>query len=389
MTSYFSLAGQIESDCSERIKSFEAIFLASAQPIPPTASILEYLSTTFQPAVYRMDFYADNAEGWLLDNDELPRVSQPGIGDPPKPLTIGSLKEIPPPVIDDLVFPMCRFQEDSPNIQCATNQCVPMAVANTIGYLENKYDGPFFTWPLAHNFNAGYGKTSDNSIWVPQTEESLPSFLSSLIAQVDARTRRTGTFDFSSGSGSSRCQMYNGLFGYLNSQGRNAVFTHMGGQEFYGAGTGNCDNPAANGNRVSTRSGADGTSPTWIWIFNELTAGNGVYLTYGRYNDLGERTGGHVLRVQGACRFGWTDYLYLLDDGQQGSNGDNFEAGLRVTQWKVEDTRGPDPNNGFAPDGRLNLGDTNWEIEFAQSVKAIPEAVFNPGFVFEQIPPIP
>ena len=254
-----------------------------------------------------------------------------------------------------------------------------MAVANTLGYLENKFDGPFFAWPLAHAFIPGYGKTSDNLSWSPQTEESLPAFATSLIAQIDARTRRTDTFDFSSGSGSNLCQMYDGMFGYLETQGRGAEFTHQGGSQTYGVG-GSCEDPS-HGNRVSTQ---DGSNPTWDWMFNELTKGNGVFLAYGRYNNAGERTGGHVLRVQGACRYGSRDYLYLLDDGQQGSNGDNFEEGLRVTQWQVEDTRGPDPGDDNALDGRLNLGDTNWEIEFAQSIRAFPEFVFNPVIVFDQ-----
>ena len=53
-------------------------------------------------------------------------------------------------------------------------------------------------------------------------------------------------------------------------------------------------------------------------------------------------------------------------EGDQGLNNN----GLQTTQWEVADNSQP----GFAgiPNGRLELGGTNWEIEFAMSAETKP-----------------
>mmetsp|Transcript_8838 Transcript_8838/g.24471 ORF Transcript_8838/g.24471 Transcript_8838/m.24471 type:complete len:528 (+) Transcript_8838:68-1651(+) len=357
-----------------KLAEIDLIVLISPFPVPLLPEALLEMAR-YPTAPFPLTSVAIDAQGHILvDANNNPIDPPPGnVGPAPQPLTIESLRARPGPnptvpgPSNTLVAPVCAFQEDSPNVQCARNQCVPMAVANTLQFLEDKYGkGPFFEWELGDDHVLpGYGKTADNFTWAPQIQESfLPTRSSSLIAEIDALTRRRNTDSFDTGRGSTYCQLYDGMFGYLDTQGLEAEFRHQGADSVFGFG-GSCSDPS-HGGRNSTRVGAQ---PTWQWMYDELQDGNGVFLAYGRYNSSGIRTGGHVLRVQGACRFASADYLYLLDDGRQGSTSDRLTTGLQVTQWRVEDTRSP--NDPMTGNGQLNLDGANWEIEWAQAVRPI------------------
>jgi hypothetical protein len=73
-----------------------------------------------------------------------------------------------------------------------------------------------------------------------------------------------------------------------------------------------------------------------------------------------------MVRVWGAARHLNTNYLFTLDDAMQGDN----IWGTVNTQWQVADTGSPGMPG--VPDGRLNLDNTTWEIEFAISAEAKP-----------------
>lgn len=371
MTRYFSLEGQYQTRDPSRLKArprwtqvLDVIVVASSHPAPLTVEILMDISRNFRKTSVDVTPIEINAGGHIWEDAPLARGN---VGPPPPPFTMARLRTRGDPInpSTDFVSPKCIFQEETPNVQCAWNQCVPMAVANTLQWLEDKYNsGPFFTWSVIDDHEApGYGKTVNNITWVQQIEESFPRFRSNLIAEIDTLTRRLGTTSFNDGDGSSQCQLYDGMFGYLNSRGLDAEFRHQGGNAVYGDG-GSCDNDS-HGTLKSTR---DGAKPTWDWIYQELDTGNGVFLVFGRYDDAGNRTSGHVLRVQGACRPGGIDTLYLLDDGRQGSTGQRLTKRLQVTPWRVEDTQGP---GNTAPDGQLNMDGSSSEIEFVQSIRPI------------------
>jgi len=140
-------------------------------------------------------------------------------------------------------------------------------------------------------------------------------------------------------------------------------FRHRGGELLYGDGL-ECDNGTVPlGGLVSIR---EGIYPTWEWIFEQLQLDRGVAMSFGRYDIVGNRTSGHMVRVWGATRYNNKDYIYTLDDGNQGSNS----TGLRTQQCEVADIGQP----GLAgiPDGRLYMNGTTWEIEFAISKEAKP-----------------
>jgi len=124
-------------------KRLTAVVVASSYPAPLTSDILREIAS-LPPSTFNLSPISINAEGHIPDSTT---ARPPGdVGPPPRPLEPWTRD---PPTTTDIVAPKCRFQEDSPNVQCAINQCVPMAVANTLQYLEDQYDsGPFFTWEL-------------------------------------------------------------------------------------------------------------------------------------------------------------------------------------------------------------------------------------------------
>jgi hypothetical protein len=319
----------------------------------------------FRPARVNVRPVIVNAEGDLQEDGTSPRggVDDPGlIGPPPLPPDPG------PGPIDDLAFPIAVYQANQRNMECAKNQCVPMAHANTLQYLEDRYNSIPLVWRLPQLPIPGIGRSfsqggGDIVFWEPIPENSL-------VANIDSRTKRSGVKDFETGNGTSRCQQIRGAFGYMAAFGNLAKvkFRHQGGDDpIYGDGT-VCDSDELVdlGGLITA---TEGVNPTWDWIFEQLQKGRGVAMSFGRYNNAGNRTSGHMVRVWGAKRFDGKDYLYTLDDSDQGDN----EVGTRTEQWEVADTGGPgDPGN---PDGRLNMNGTTWEIEFAISAEAMPTLV--------------
>ncbi len=356
MTAHFDLRpGEVGAGRVDRVF---ATVLASRSPLPAVARVARLAETAAtQPYVVQQGLV--DAEGDLAERAATPR---PGTGVlllGPPPQAIDPVPELP----NDIAFPIEVIQDDQPNIQTASNQCVPMANANALGYLSNRYNELPLGWPLPHASTQGIGlhtSTGDVVFWQP-----VPA--TSRVAQVDARFRRIGVQGFESGEGADRCQQIRGVFSYVASNGgvANAVFRHQGGSAFYGAGDNNCDNDItlSLGGITSQR---QGVNPTWQWMFDQLQVGRAVIFSFGRYDINGNRTGGHAVRVWEARRFNGRDYLYTLDDADQGLNSN----GLRTEQWEVADKNQP----GFAgqPNGRLELGGTNWEIEFAMSIEAKP-----------------
>jgi len=217
------------------------------------------------------------------------------------------------------------FQEAAPNIEAARNQCVRMAHANVMQYLENEVNIAPLGWDLPQAQIRGFGQITaagDTFTWQPVPENSV-------IANVDTRTTRSGVFSADTGGGSDRCKNIRGLLGYLNQSNLGAIIRHQGGAEIYGSG-GSCDSWIFSdvADLYSTREGAH---PTWEWIYEQLSLGRGVSISYSRYDPDGTYSGDHMLRVWGASLVNGFHYLHLLDDGEQGSNN----SGLRLRKFEV------------------------------------------------------
>ncbi|MBI4558785.1 MAG: hypothetical protein HY706_14480 [Candidatus Hydrogenedentes bacterium] len=356
---YFNLQPDTERGTGH-VPAVQATVLLSMQPLPLSEDLLPAVQR-FQPARFLVETVIENAEGFGPDpmlGTLPPRAINPDLplGMPPAPITavVGP--------IQDLAFPLCVYQTDAPNIECAINQCVPMAQANTIQFLDDQYNGNLLVWNLPELPIPGIGKVSsagDIIFWEPVPENSV-------IANVDFFTRRTGVFDAESGSGSDICQLFRGLFGYLVAAGpyTTAEFRHQGTNSATIGDGAACDTITINlGGNVSNR---EGLKPTWEWMFDQLVQGRGVAICFGRYDVDGNRTSGHCIRVWGACKIGSTKYIRTLDDGDQGANN----VGTRNQVFQVEDTGSP--GNPGVPDGLLNMDGMSWEIEFANSIEAKP-----------------
>ena len=343
-----------------RIDTIAATLLVSEQPLPVVERMLT-LAEVYTPNTIQVTRATVNAEGdWGEFIEEIPNPSRDPllVGPPPEPLP-------PVPVPDyptDISFPMEIFQEDAPNVECAWNQCVPMAHANVLGYLQDRYNGGILTWKLNHDYVPGIGKEESVGgipIWVP-----VP--MNSVVANIDALTRRSNVLSPDIGQPTeSRCHQIRGIFGYLTAFGNSAkvVYRHQGSSPVLGAGNTCDDGTVPLGNLTSQR---EGEFPTWQWMFDQLQKGRGLAMSFGRYNYFGERESGHMVRVWGAACHLNKYYLFTLDDSNQGDN----TFGTTNTQWQVADTGSPGASG--VPDGRLNLDNTTWEIEFAISAEAKP-----------------
>jgi hypothetical protein len=354
---YFDLRPTI--DGSGKLTSILGTVLVSRQPLPEIVDILSVVAR-FTPRVVKVQQVVVDAEGHDLEQIQLQAdiivgTSVYPIGPPPLPFGPGL--DLP----GNLLFPIEVFQSAQPNVQTAENQCVPMAHANVFAYLQNRYNGVPLVWNLPHAAVPGIGKVSaagDVQIWIPVKENSL-------VANIDAFTRRLEVVDALVGKGASRCQLIRGAFGYLAAYGELAQvkFRHQGGAELYGDNE-NCDNGTVLLGGIVSKN--EGLFPRWEWMFEQLQLGRGVAILFGRYDMNGNRTSGHMVRVWGAARYNNKDYIYTLDDGMQGTN----IFGLRNQQWQVADTG--QPGLAGVPDGRLNMNGMTWEIEFAISTEAKP-----------------
>jgi hypothetical protein len=351
---YFDL--RPTSDGCGRVDAILAVILTSRQPLPEMREFVR-VAAQFPAHWIPVVQVLENAEGELGDRVQTgppPVFSAELIGPPPFVPPFPSLPT-------DLAFPIVIFQADAPNAHSAKNQCVPIAHANVLQYLETRYNALPLLWFLLQAHIPGIGKVSsagDVLIWIPEPPDSL-------VANIDALTRRTGVISPSAGSGTGRCQQIRGVFGYLAANGAfaQATYRHQGGSMLYGEDQACDDGTVVLGGLVSIR---EGIQPTWNWMYQQLQSGRGLAMSFGRYDADGNRTSGHMVRVWGASRLGSKDYLYTLDDSNQGPN----TTGLRTQQWEVADTGSPGAPG--VPDGRLNMNGTSWEIEFAISAEAKP-----------------
>lgn len=367
VASYFDLRpGQTGRGMKKRVN---ATVLFSPQPLPTIIDIA-LLAQRFPSSRFTVLPAHINAEG-AGEVDGRMRTT-PSRSSVPRSLALG----FPPQAIepsstlpDDLLFPIQVIQASDQNLDAARNQCVPMANANALQYLEDRYDNLPLVWRLPELHIRGIGRigaAGDVLFWEPIPENSL-------VANVDTFGRRNGVHDLDSGSYTSLCGLIRGVLGYLTQSGDQAITTvrHQGsGSLELGDNGADCDTETMLlGGMVSVR---DGIEPTWEWMFEQLQLGRAVTIIYSWYDFQGEWQGGHSVRVYGASEFDGRRYIYTLDDADQGDNFSNV-SDPRKQQWEVADTGSPGLLG--VPNGRLNMDGMNWEITFALSLEAKPTLV--------------
>ena len=360
---YFDL--RPEEDGQGSIRRIRATVLFSPQPLPTVEDIAQF-AKRFSPQTFRVSSIIVNAEGAGHVDGRISPVSSTipnslSLGRPPQPVSPA------PGFPDDLLFPIQVIQADQPNLDAGRNQCIPMAHANALQYLEDRYDNLPLAWRFPQLHIRGIGKVSsagDVLIWEPVPENSL-------VANIDSYSRRAGVLDLDTGGYTSFCGLIRGVFGYLadpvSGTFDTTEFRHQGSNSVTLGSGADCDNGTVIMGGITSQ--REGLNPTWEWMFNELVQGRAVTILFSWYDINGDWKGGHSVRVYGAAKFDDKHYIYTLDDDSQGDNFSNLTS-PRTQQWEVADTGQPGLDG--VPDGRLNMNGMSWEIDFALSYEAKP-----------------
>jgi hypothetical protein len=229
-----------------------------------------------------------------------------------------------------------KHKQKNQNVQAAINQCVTMAMANSLQYLENRYGLPI---PNDHD----PGVKGDDT----------------LVGQLDTATDRIAT-SRTSGSGLWFVPWLEGKFEYLAANGLadEVVHKHQG-RGWGGAGQAIPDGDFTSSGITSTD---EGDTVSWDWICKEVKRGEDVEIAFSYDDASGVPTGGHAVRVFACGRtFGQPWIGYLHDSVQSDDN-----AGLEQVFVFTTDTDN---------DGMLNIA-PNWEIRFALSESVVPKRKF-------------
>ncbi len=252
-------------------------------------------------------------------------------------------------IILDSIFSY-HTQPQSANVETANNQCFPMAIANSLQYLENE-----FSLSVPHDHVMGL--KGDNS----------------LVGQLDSYANRSVS-SRRSGSGTWFTPMIDGKFKYLSDNNLSGDLIH----KYQGRGWGSPPNQAlpagdytSNGSTIKD----EGAVVTFDWICQQIQEGEDVELVFSYDDASGNATGGHAVRVFECGNVLGKPYIKYLHD----SNQSNDSAGLETVQVFLEDLDG---------DGILNLGSASREIRFAMAESMKEDTILinpNMGLMLEQV----
>jgi hypothetical protein len=266
-----------------------------------------------QEAVFAVDRWPFAAE------QDVP-VLDPGI--PPPMLSVASRVTVPREVT-------VRTQMVT-NVQCAHNQCMTMAVANAVQYVE---DMTVFDEPYPHE----PGEFGDET----------------LVGQLDRFSARGGT-SRTSGSGLGVTSMVDGTFEHLWEESLTGIleFRHENdgvGWTILGTGTGHHV-------EHGSMSWDDGDTVTFDYLYDRIGDGSGVVAVYQR--DTG---GGHAGRITAA---GFDDtgrqWVRFSHDSLQTNRDASDSRGLEDWIVDLDDTDG---------DGYPNFGSAGRELQFVWAIR--------------------
>ncbi len=227
-------------------------------------------------------------------------------------------------------------QPHDTNVQAAKNQCFPMAIANSLQYLKNRYQ---LNIPHAHR----PGLRGDTV--------SIVGWLDSLANRFAPRR--------DSGRGVWFQPMLRGKFAYLERSGLQNALVHKHQGRGYGDSTQGQALPPGNFTSSGITSYDSGAVVSWQWICDEIRRGEDVEIVFS-YDSAGHPRGGHAVRVFECGQTLGIPWIGYLHDREQS----NDTAGLEKVRVYVLDTDG---------DGIPNLGSNSREIRFALS-ESIKEA---------------
>jgi len=204
------------------------------------------------------------------------------------------------------------------NIQAARSQCAPMAVANSLQYLEHES-----------------GISIPHEHWRGQGCDSTM-----LVGQLDCHMGRSVT-SRCSGGGVNPEHILTGKFSYLDDNGLSGALVH----EHQGFSS----IPNGDLTRHGITSQDKGARVTLRWICDQIERDRAVFLCYGR--DTG---GGHCVRVFGCGETECVPWLMYLHDAVQCDDTHGLEQ-VHVNTYDMDG------------DGIVNFGSMDREIMLAMS----------------------
>ena len=303
----------------ENMNYLSMYFNLGVKPGEPIRMLSAYVDFSKEP-------YVEFKDGQRNEYEVKDKIySVVGVGDYWEIMALGELLPFEPQAITyDYTKPNLNENE---NVQAAWCQCFPMAIANSLQYLENR--NPSFVVPHDHVI----GLKGDDSL-VGQLDEYCDRYAPS-------RTVGSGVwFD----------PMMKGKFQYLADNGLADKLEHK--HQGYGYGQPIPPGDYTHAGITSKDESVDG-KVTFDWIEEQLRMCEDVEIV----------KNGHAVRVFGCGKTLGKPYLRYKHDSIQTSGSDpNDTLGLEEVQIYVEDTDG---------DGMMNWGSSSSEIwwALAESVK--------------------
>lgn len=326
------------------------------------AQVFSYVMDSMPAQKWKMKPIYEAVGGDGPDKVQMPEL--PPIGDPGPPP--------PSPDYDQGDMPEWQYTlPNTSNVESAWNQCAPAAFANVLSYLEHTFGDQGIDFP--HFNTKGVGVDGDEN---------------SFVSRMDWYMDRPHT-DTCNGGGTGRCggsSSMRGIFDFLAAfdGDQRVALRHQGGGEVYPADCGE--------ETLDRESHREGANVTFEWLCDRVQDGAGIVMTLGYYSPIAvpngydengfvqyaidwDRTGGHVVRVYGCGEVGGQRFIRTLDDGQQDRMFDadpedevepvcEERTGLRTQLWFLHENE--------TTDGRLELGDSSRQIDFAIALTPAP-----------------
>ena len=212
------------------------------------------------------------------------------------------------------------------NVECAEDQCFPMAIANGLQFLEGE---GVLTIPHAH----ALGLKGD----------------STLVGMLCTACDRTVT-SRTDGDGVWFPAMLDGTFLYLDENQLGNALVHRHQDRGYGDVTDDEALPAGNFTRYSITSTDGGANITWDWIVERFRDGCALTAVY-TFETFSGGLGGHAVRITGVGVLAGEAWLRYSHDANQGHDTNGLEDAL--VMWGDEDN-----------DGLFNFGSAGSELRF-------------------------
>jgi hypothetical protein len=333
-------------DVSDSIDKLSIYFNLDVTPPTDVTTLSAHIEFTTDPIISFLDgprnTYSVGTTDW---NAEGADGNGPTTSIPEAPLKQNPLEFVPD-------GPTAKFKTPHDvNVQAAHNQCVPMSVANSLQYLENRYkvNVPFNHVP---GIRGPGGNNAENTL-VGQLDKCMNRQVD--LNQADVAIRRR------TGSGVAVTNMLQGKFCCLKKFGlKDKIINKHQGRGFGTASElPNGDFKSDGGPLCTTTdksmlaSRDDGAKVTAEWLCDQIKKGQDVELIYSH------SSGAHAVRVFACGVTKGIPWIQYLHDAKQTSTDHNDTQGLQLVHTPIED---------IDNDGLLNIHKSpSNEIRFALS----------------------